>query len=169
MSDAISSILKSSTQQTLGALKGQIRKAEAQARALKVEDSVMLTQRIYPDMYAAPRQVQIACDTVARGAARLAGHETMPSFADVEQTFPELIARCDAALAFVAGTDSAKIDANDLVTLQVPMGPQTMAMTGRDYLQSFILPNLHFHAAMFYALMRQQGVTIGKVDYLRGG
>ncbi len=168
MSDAISSILKGSTQQTLGALKGQIRKAEAQARALKVEDSAMLSQRVYPDMFAAPRQVQIACDTAARGAARLAGLTDMPSFADVEQTFPELIERCDKAIASVMAQDSAKIDANDLVTLDIPMGQQSMQMTGRAYLQSFILPNLHFHSAMFYALMRQQGVPIGKMDYLRG-
>jgi hypothetical protein len=165
MTTTVSYILKSSTNQTLGALKGLLAKGEAYAGALKCEQAAMLAQRLYPDMFALPRQVQIACDTVTRGAARLAEIE-MPSFPDTEQTFAELIARCQKAIDYVNAIDDAKIDATAQKTLQIPMGQATMPMTGQQYLQSFILTNLHFHAAMAYGLLRMQGVQIGKRDFL---
>ncbi len=165
MTATVSYILKSSSTQTLGALKGILAKGEAHAKALNCDEAVMLAQRFYPDMFATPRQVQVACDTAARGAARLAGLE-IPSFPDTEQTFAELIARCAAALAFVDSVDESKMDASATMTLQIPMGAATMPMTGAAYLSGFILPNLHFHSAMAYALLRKQGVVIGKRDYL---
>jgi uncharacterized protein len=165
MTTTVSYILKSSTNQTLGALKGILAKGEAYAGAIKCEEAAMLAQRLYPDMFALPRQVQIACDTAARGAARLAGLD-MPSFPDTEQTFAELIARCDKAIAYVNAIDDVKIDATASETLQIPMGQATLPMTGQQYLQSFILTNLHFHAAMAYGLLRMQGVQIGKRDFL---
>lgn len=161
----VSHILKASTHQTLGALKGILTKGEAYARKLNVEDRVILTHRLYPDMFDLTRQVQIACDTVVRGAARLAGVD-IPEFPDTEQTFAELIARCEKAIAYVNSVDSAKIDANTNVTLQIPMGANAMPMEGQAYLSGFILTNLHFHAAIAYALLRQQGLAIGKRDYL---
>jgi len=109
--------------------------------------------------------VQIACDTAARGAARLAEMD-MPSFPDTEQTFAELMTRCQKALDYVNGIEDARIDATAAKTLQIPMGQATMPMTGAQYLSSFILPNLHFHASMTYALLRMQGVAIGKRDFL---
>ena len=165
MTTTVSYMLKASTNQTLGALKGILAKGEAHAAAIKCEESVMLAQRLFPDMFALPRQVQVACDTVARGAARLAEMD-MPSFPDTEQTFAELIARCDKAIACVNAIDDAKIDATASKTLEIPIGPATMPMTGAQYLQSFILTNLHFHTAMAYGLLRMQGVQIGKRDYL---
>jgi hypothetical protein len=165
MTTTVSYILKSSTNQTLGALKGLLAKGEAYAGTLKCEEAAILSQRLYPDMYALPRQVQIACDTAARGAARLAEIE-MPSFPDTEQTFAELIARCQKAIDYVNAVDDAKIDATAQKTLQIPMGQASMPMTGQQYLQSFILTNLHFHAAMAYGLLRMQGVQVGKRDFL---
>lgn len=161
----VSHILKASTNQMLGALKGILTKGEAYARKLNVEDKVILAHRLYPDMFDLTRQVQIACDTVARGAARLAGLD-MPEFPDTEQSFADLIARCEKAIAYVNSVDDAKIDANANVTLQIPMGANTMPMEGKAYLSGFILTNLHFHAAIAYALLRQQGLAIGKRDYL---
>jgi hypothetical protein len=140
-------------------------KGHAYAGTLKCEEAAILSQRLYPDMYALPRQVQIACDTAARGAARLAEIE-MPSFPDTEQTFAELIARCQKAIDYVNAVDDAKIDATAQKTLQIPMGQASMPMTGQQYLQSFILTNLHFHAAMAYGLLRMQGVQVGKRDFL---
>ena len=162
---SVSYQLKSATNQTLGALKGILAKGEAYAGALKCEESALLSQRFYPDMFALPRQVQIACDTVTRGAARLAGKE-MPSFPDTEQTFAELIARCQTAIDYVNTVDDAAIDATARTTLQIPMGQATLPITGEQYLSGFILTNLHFHAAMAYGLLRTQGVPIGKRDYL---
>ncbi len=165
MTTTVSYMLKSSTHQTLGALKGVLAKGETYAGNLKCEEAAILSQRLYPDMFALPRQVQIACDTAARGAARLAELE-MPSFPDTEQTFAELIARCQKAIDYVNAVEDAKIDATAHKTLPIPMGQATMQMTGQQYLQGFILTNLHFHAAMAYGLLRMQGVPIGKRDFL---
>jgi uncharacterized protein len=165
MTTTVSYMLKSSTTQTLGALKGILAKGQSHAGAIKCEEAAMLAQRLFPDMFALPRQVQIACDTVARGASRLAELDA-PSFPDTEQTFAELIDRCQKAIDYVNSVDDAKIDATASKTLQIPMGQVTMPMTGQVYLSSFILTNLHFHAAMAYGLLRMQGVPIGKRDYL---
>jgi uncharacterized protein len=168
MTDTLSYVLKTSVNQILGSTRSTLKKGEEYARALGVEDSVMLAARLYPDMLPLSRQVQIACDNAARGAARLAGLE-MPSFPDTETTFPELMARCDAAMAFVNSTDDAKINANALETLQIPLGPQTVPMQGRQYLTSFVLANMLFHATMAYGLLRHQGVMLGKRDFLVAG
>ena len=165
MSNTVSDILKSSTAQTLGALRSILGKAADHAGARKIDESVLLSARLYPDMHPATRQVQIACDTVARGAARLAGID-MPSFPDTETTIAELIDRCTRAIDYVNSVDDAKMDANTLVTLQIPLGPNTVPMEGRQYLSSFVLPNLHFHAAICYGLLRMQGLEIGKRDFL---
>lgn len=165
MTTTVSYLLKSSTAQTLGALKGILAKGEAYAGTLKCDESAVLAQRLYPDMFALPRQVQIACDTAVRGAARLAEMDP-PSFLDTEQTFADLVTRCQKAIDYVNGVEDAKIDTTASKTLNIPMGQVTLPMTGQQYLQSFILPNLHFHASMVYALLRTQGVPIGKRDYL---
>lgn len=165
MSFTIAYMLKNSAQQTLGALKGVLAKGEAHARALKVEDSVLLAHRLSPDMMALPRQVQVACDTAARGAARLAGRE-LPSFPDTEQTFAELIARCDTALSYIDSVPDEEINATTTTVLDIPIGQMTIPMEGRAYLQGFVLTNLHFHAAIAYGLLRAQGVQIGKRDFL---
>ncbi len=168
MNDTLSYVLKTSVNQMLGSTRSTLKKGEAHARALDVEDSVFLAARIYPDMLPLSRQVQIACDNAARGAARLAGAD-IPSFPDTETTFGELMTRCEAAMAFVNSMDDAKINANELETLQIPLGPQTMPMQGRQYLTSFVLPNLIFHATMTYGLLRHQGVVLGKRDFLVPG
>jgi len=168
MTDTLSYVLKTSVNQILGSTRSTLKKGEEHARALGVEDSVMLAARLYPDMLPLSRQVQIACDNAARGAARLAGLE-MPGFPDTEATFPELMARCDAAMAFVNSADDAKINANACETLQIPLGPQTVPMQGRQYLTSFVLANMLFHATMAYGLLRQQGVVLSKRDFLVAG
>ena len=168
MTDTLSYVLKTSVNQILGSTRSTLKKGEEHARALGVEDSVMLAARLYPDMLALSRQVQIACDNAARGAARLAGLE-MPGFPDTETSFAELMARCDTAIAFVNSCDDAKMNANELETLQIPLGPQTVPMQGRQYLTSFVLANVLFHATMAYALLRHQGVALGKRDFLVPG
>jgi hypothetical protein len=165
MTISVSFMLKSATTQTLGALRGCLAKGETQARALNVEDAVMLGERLYPDMFALTRQVQMACDTAARGAARLAGQE-MPSFPDTEKTFAELMSRCRKAIEYVHGIDDGAIDANTDAVLQIPIGDNTMEMDGKTYLSGFVLPNLYFHAVTAYGLLRMQGVAIGKRDFL---
>ncbi|MCA8900306.1 MAG: DUF1993 domain-containing protein [Hyphomonas sp.] len=165
MSDTVSFTLKSSTNQTIGALKSILGKAAAYAGEKGFDEKVVLAARLCPDMFDLTHQVQIACDTVARGAARLAGLD-MPSFPDTETSIVELMDRCARTIDYVNGVDNAAIDANARVTLQIPIGQATMPMEGRQYLASFILPNLHFHAAIAYGLLRHQGLQVGKRDFL---
>lgn len=161
----VSFILKGSAEQTLGALKGILRRGQEHARNHNLDEAVLLSHRLYPDMFDLIRQVQIACDTVARAAARLAGLE-MPAFPDTESDFAGLIERCDAALGYVRAVDDQRIDDSTHVTLQIPVGQATLPMQGQAYLQGFVLPNLHFHAAIAYGLLRAQGVALGKRDFL---
>ncbi len=165
MSDAIAYTLKASVNQTLGALANILRKGEAHAAAVGVEEQVFLSARLYPDMLTLASQVRIACDVAARVSSRLAGAE-IPSFPDEEKTFGEFIARCDVARAHVAGLDDAAIDANAGATIEIPQRNGALKLSGRDVLAHFILPNMHFHAAIAYALLRHQGVALGKMDFL---
>lgn len=166
MSDTVSYTLKSSSAQTLGVLVSILKKAKAHAAEHEIDETVLLSSRLFPTMLPFTRQIQMAADTVARGAARLAQLD-MPSFPDTETSFDELIARLEGASKYVDGVDSAAIDANAQVVLDIPMGSNTMKMEGRQYLSSFVLPNVHFHAAIAYALLRAQGMKLGKVDFLR--
>lgn len=167
MSDMVSYMLKSASGQMMNAMASTLQKAAKYAAKMDVDEAVLLSARLYPDMAPLTRQVQIAADTVARGAARLAGLD-MPSFPDTETTIDELIARLKAADAFTQGVDSAAMDANATVLLEIPLGPNTVQWEGRQYLSTFILPNLHFHASIAYALLREQGLAIGKRDFLMG-
>lgn len=168
MTDSVSYMLNSATTQILGSMSSILNKAAAHAKAVGVDEGVFLNARLYPDMLTMKRQVQMVCDMVARGAARLSGAD-IPSFPDVEETFAELITRLEATQAYVSGIDAAALDANARVVLQIPMGPQTLPMEGRQYLSSFVLPNLHFHAATAYGLLRHQGVSLSKRDFLMPG
>lgn len=165
MSQTISYMLKTSATQTLGAMASVLQKGADHAAAAEVEESVFLNHRLAPDMFPLTRQVQIMTDTVARGGARLAGLE-MPETPDTETSFAELIARCGDRLAYVQGLDDAALDANARVVLEIPLGPMTVNWEGRQYLATFVLPNLHFHAATAYGLLRGQGVVLGKRDFL---
>lgn len=165
MSETISYMLKTSATQTLGAMASILQKAADHAVAAEVDEAVYLNHRLAPDMFPLTRQIQIMTDTVARGGARLAGLE-MPETPDTETSFAQLIARCHDRMAYVQDLDDAALDANERVTLEIPLGPMTVNWEGRQYLTTFVLPNLHFHAATAYGLLRAQGVKIGKRDFL---
>lgn len=167
MGDAISYLMKSSTAQTMTALKSNLAKAKDYTVDMEIDESVLLNMRLYPDMLPLVRQVQIAADTAIRGAARLVGIEP-PGSDDSETTIEELIALLDKAHAYVDGLDSAAMDANERTEMEIPLGPMTLNWEGRQYLSTFVLPNLHFHASIVFALLRQAGLKIGKRDYLLG-
>jgi hypothetical protein len=168
MSDSISYMLKTSATQTLGAMASILQKSADHAAAIEVEESVFLNHRLAPDMFPLTRQIQIMTDTVARGGARLAGLE-MPETPDTETSFAQLIARCHERLTYVQELNDASLNANELTVLEIPLGPMTVNWEGRQYLATFVLPNLHFHAATAYGLLRAQGVKIGKRDFLLPG
>ena len=100
-----------------------------------------------------------------RTVARLTGVEPV-KVEDTEKTFVELKARIKKARDYVSAADKAKIDAAADRSITFPMGPQTMTMTGSAYLSHFALPNFYFHATMAYAILRENGVDVGKRDFL---
>jgi hypothetical protein len=151
--------------QMLDSLEGVLKKAEAWAEAKKVAPEVMLGLRLAPDMFALTRQVQIACDFAKNTSGRLAGAE-LPKFADDEKTFSELYERIAATKAYIAGLPATAFVGAESRAIQFPMRGKPHEMTGADYLNSFALPNFYFHAAAAYAILRANGVDVGKGDYL---
>jgi uncharacterized protein len=151
--------------QYLDSLAVILQKAEAHAEAKKIAPEVMLGLRLAPDMFAVTRQVQVACDFAKNTAARLADVE-LPKFPDVETTFAELQERIAKTRAFVTGLDAAAIDGAGERMIRFPMRGKLHEMRGDAYLNSFALPNFYFHATAAYAILRANGVDIGKGDYM---
>ena len=142
-----------------------LKKGDAYAQAKKVEPVVLVNARLFPDMFALVRQVQIASDTAKGCAARLAGQEP-PSFADQEQTFAELYARLDKTIAFLKTLKPAQIDGSEERAIELKMRDRTLHTKGREYLLERALPNLFFHVTTAYGILRHNGVEIGKKDFL---
>jgi len=150
----------------LNALLAILNKAEAYAEARKIDPAVLVTTRLFPDMFAFTRQVQVACDQAKNGGARLAGTEP-PRFEDNEKTLAELKARIAKTVAYVKTLDAAKIDASADREITFPLGPNNKGhMKGADYLNHFVLPNFYFHLTTAYDILRHCGVEIGKIDFL---
>jgi hypothetical protein len=149
----------------LGALRAVLVKAETQAATMKVEPAVLLQARLYPNMFPLVRQVQITTDTAKGAAARLAGLE-VPSFPDTETTFPEVLARIDRTLAFLATVKPAQVDGQEERTIELKLGGQVRTFKGLPYLLEFVLPNFYFHATTAYAILRHNGIELGKSDFL---
>ena len=161
----LSRIVVPSFERSLTALSTILAKAEAHATAKKIDPSVMLGLRLAPDMFALTRQVQVACDFAKGAAARLSGTEN-PAFADTETTFEALRERIAKTLAFVKSCPTAAMDgwADKDVTLKVR--GQDVTMKGEPYLVHAVLPNFYFHMTAAYAILRANGVDIGKSDFL---
>jgi uncharacterized protein len=150
---------------TLSNLKAILEKGAAHAKAKKIEEMVLLGARLFPDMFPLASQVQIATDMARGGAARLAGGEP-PKFEDNEKTFAELVARVDRTLAYVKSLSKAQFDGGETRPITRPVRGQPHTFTGTNYLQQFILPNLYFHTTTTYAILRHNGVELGKADYI---
>ena len=143
-----------------------LKKGEAHARAKQVpEPDALLQQRLIFDMLPLVKQVQIACDMAARGAARLAGVEPQ-SFEDNEKTFAEVYARIERATTYVQSFKPEQIDGSEDRPIRLKMRNGEMDFTGMEYLQQFTLPNLFFHCTTAYDLLRVAGVEIGKTDFI---
>lgn len=138
--------------------------ATAFATEKKFDPNLFLGFRLAPDQFAFARQVQIACDTVKLGASRIAGKEA-PSHADDQTTIDELRARVKSVIAYLDGfTAKDFADAANRTITQPRWEGRTM--TGHDYFLEHVVPNFFFHAAHTYAILRHNGVSIGKRDYL---
>ena len=149
----------------LGNLLAWLDKAESQATARKFETAVLLSVRLAPDMLPFVRQIQIACDAAKFGVARLAGVEA-PKFEDNESNFAELRERIGKTLDYVKSVPAAQIDGSEDRDVTVPRRDGPMVVKGEPYLKHFVLPNFFFHVTTAYALLRHNGVDLGKSDYL---
>ncbi|STR45837.1 DUF1993 domain-containing protein [Iodobacter fluviatilis] len=152
--------------QLLTALSDVLAKAETHAEAHKIDPTVLLQTRLYPDMFPLVRQVQIACDFAKSVPARLANVE-VPAYEDNEQTFAELQARISKTLAFINGLSAAQIDGSEALEIVLRPGtPKEKKLSGQAYLLSYGLPQFFFHVTTTYALLRHNGVEIGKRDFM---
>jgi hypothetical protein len=140
-------------------------KAEAHAQAKKFDPSVYLTARLAPDMLPFVRQVQMASDGAKFAVARLAGVEA-PKFEDNETNFAELRERIAKTVAFIESVPADQIDGTDDKDIALPRRDGTLMIKGEPYLKNFVLPNFYFHMTTSYALLRHNGVDIGKKDFL---
>ncbi len=134
--------------------------------AAQQDEAGLLTAQLAPDMFALPRQIQIASDSAKGAAAKLTGTEA-PAMADTEASFADLKERCAKTIAYLNSIDPAAYDAGASreVVLTFPNGGG-MRFDGTTYLSGFVVPNFYFHASMVYAILRAQGVAIGKFDFL---
>lgn len=143
-------------------------KGEAHAAARKFDPAALTTARLAPDMLPFTRQVLIACDAAKNGVARVGGVEP-PRFEDNEATFAELRERIGKTLAFLETVGAAQLDGQEDKEITFPVGrDRTRTMRGEDYLKTWVLPNFFFHITTAYAILRHNGVELGKADYLAG-
>ena len=142
-------------------------KAAAHAEARKIDPLVLTSARLAPDMFPLSRQVQIACDGAKGAMARLAGVE-IPKHEDTEKTFDELKARIAKTVAFVEGFKPAQIDGTEDREIVLKLRGKDVSFKGMPYLLGFAYPNFYFHVTTAYAILRHNGVELGKGDFLGG-
>lgn len=141
-----------------------LKKGEAYAVERRIDPAVILNSRLALDMFPLLRQVQVASDTAKGAGARLAGIE-VPRFEDTEQGFADLYKRIDRTLEFLSSIEPAQVDGSEDRTIVLKLHKE-VRFTGIDYLFGFALPNLAFHVATAYGILRHAGVPLGKADYL---
>ncbi len=161
MYDAIIPPLK----RTLNNLSHILKKGEEYADAKKIEPTVLLTARLFPDMYPLLRQVQIATDMSKGAAARLAGLE-VPKYEDNEATFADLQARIAKTIAFIETIKPAQMEGSETRAITITVRKMELKFTGQAYLLAWVNPNVYFHVTTAYNILRHNGVELGKSDFL---
>jgi len=148
----------------VGSFERWLDKAEAHAAEKKFDANGLLLARLAPDQFPLAKQIQAACDAAKFAGARLTG-KTAPAHPDTETTIPELRARIQSVVAFLGTITAEDFEgaADRTVTLSFAPG---MGMSGADYLNEMALPNFYFHATTAYAILRHNGVPLGKMDFL---
>ncbi|HVS26023.1 MAG TPA: DUF1993 family protein [Burkholderiales bacterium] len=140
-------------------------KGATYAEAKKIEPTVLINSRLYPDMFPMARQVQIASDAAKGCGARLAGRES-PKFEDNEATFPELLTRIDKTIAYLETLKPEQINGSEERTITLQIRNNTLTFLGMPFLLNFALPNFYFHVTTAYDILRHCGVEIGKQDFI---
>jgi len=150
----------------LGNLTAILNKAESHAEAKKFDVTVLLNSRLSPDQFNFIRQIQIACDTAKLGVARLTGKtDTVPVHADTETTLAELQTRIKSIQDYLAGFSAADFANSAEIKVTNPRWDGKY-LTGYEFLVQHVIPNFYFHFTTAYAILRHNGVDIGKKDYL---
>jgi hypothetical protein len=151
--------------QVLGSLAAILEKAESHADLKKVEPQALLQARLFPDMFPLLRQVQVAADFAKGTVARLGGVE-VPRYEDIETDFAGLQARIAKTLAFIDSVPREAIEASSDRDVTVGSGDKQREFKGQTYLVHYSLPHFYFHATTAYAILRHNGVEIGKKDFI---
>jgi hypothetical protein len=150
---------------TLESLKAIMQKAVKHAETKKFDPNVLVGVRLAPDMLPFSKQIQIASDAAKFGAARLTGTDA-PKFEDNETTMDELIARVEKTIAYLRGVDAKSFEGAEERSVTITVPTRSFSFPGLTYLRHWVLPNFFFHVSMAYALLRHNGVDLGKPDYL---
>ncbi len=151
--------------QHLIALSGVLDKAAAHAEAKKVDPSVLLNMRLYPDMYPMARQVQEATKHAARVSSLLAG-VSAPEFPNTETSIPELKQRIGKTVEFLKGLKPAQIEGTEGKEIKIKGSSGERTYTGQSLLLGHSLPNFYFHCTTAYDILRHAGVDLGKRDFM---
>lgn len=150
---------------SLNNLVGILEKGATYAETKKIDSSVLVNSRLFPDMFPLSRQVQIASDIARRGAAQLAGTEA-PKFEDNETTLTELIDRVQKTISYLDTFKPEQIDGSEDKTITITQGDKSLSFQGMPFLLYFVLPNVYFHVTTTYDILRHCGVELGKKDFL---
>jgi len=150
---------------SLTSLKHILEKGAAHAEARKIDPSVLVNSRLFPDMFALVRQVQIAADAAKGAAGRLTDTE-LPKYEDTETTFPELVARIDKTIDYLRTFKPEQFEDAETRTIAIKTSRRDFSFPGLTYLQHWALPNFFFHVVTTYDLLRHNGVELGKPDFL---
>lgn len=168
MSISMSSASLPIFQTALTNLSHLLAKGQAHAQAKKFDSVVLAQYRLAPDMLPFTRQVLIACDAAKLCVARLSGVDA-PKFDDTETTLDELMARIQKTLDWLKTVPASALDGTEQKSITFPVGKdKTRTMTGEDYLKHWAIPNVFFHVTTAYAILRHNGVDVGKSDFLLG-
>lgn len=148
----------------LSNLSGILDKGAEYAHIKKFDESILLNSRLYPDMYPLIKQAQVATDMAKFCVARLTG-ESAPTFADDETSIAQLKERIATTIAYIAGSSEAAFAGAADREIILPWMPDR-PMKGEFYVLHFAQPNVYFHITMAYAIMRHNGVPLGKMDFI---
>jgi hypothetical protein len=152
--------------QMLNSLNAVLAKAETHAAERKIDPDALLHARLFPDMFSLMRQVQIATDFAKGVSARLAGVD-IPEHEDNEKTFADLQARVTKTLTFIDGLSATQIDGSETREIILRPGtPKEKKLNGQAYLIHYALPQFFFHVTTAYAILRHNGIEVGKRDYI---
>jgi len=152
----------------LNSLAAILEKAAAHAEARKIDPTVLLQTRLYPDMLPLSAQIFIANDIAGGGAARLAAVQ-VPAFDGRDKSLAQLIANTRGTVEYLATLKPQQFEGSEDRTVTWQTRTSTKSMQGMPYLFSHVLPNVYFHVTTAYDILRQCGLEVGKQDYLGGG